>query len=108
VRGQQIHFWCSLPQAATLTFFMELLPAPPPVPDPAPAGGTAGGAPFSASGCCCPQPNGSWGGGCSWETIWSYRRAKLGPGGAATAAGWQQVNVGDVVQLQSRAEHGIA
>jgi hypothetical protein len=42
-------------QAATLPFFMELLEREPPAPDPAPSGSTAGGAPFSAAGCCCPS-----------------------------------------------------
>ena len=74
-------------QAATLTFYMELLSEEPVTPDPAPPGGTAGGAPFSAVGCCCPQPSDENGkdvtaGPCDYKGIWSYRRA-FAPGTAA-------------------------
>eukprot|EP00750_Incisomonas_marina_P001552 INCI1132.3.p1 GENE.INCI1132.3~~INCI1132.3.p1 ORF type:complete len:495 (+),score=74.00 INCI1132.3:469-1953(+) len=77
-------------QAATLTFYMELLDHDPAEPDPAPPGSTAGGTPFSTQGCCCPQEpidshivetHGSTSGvtskagSCDYRTIWSYRRA---------------------------------
>ena len=79
---------CMHRQAATLTFFMELLSTPPASPDRAlGTGGTAGGTAFSNQGCCCPEIKGQQhtnvsaserGGACDSVTIWSYRRARVG------------------------------
>lgn len=80
-------------QAATLTFFMELLDTPPTTPDPAPPGGTAGGANFSAVGCCCPTTV-SNSGQCDYRGIWSYRRAVS----RKSAPSWSEINAGDVSQ----------
>ena len=110
-------------QAATLTFYMELLNKSPSVPDPAPPGSTADGAPFSTSGCCCPTSGtattdmhthgvhqnltlSSMGGKCDYRTIWSYRRAVAGPSkrpALSTATSqlsskYFDVNVGDISQ----------
>ena len=95
-------------QAATLTFFMEKLDSDAPAPDPAPKGGTAGGAPFSSTGCCCPhlgdgEVEGAAGGArtdnCKPETIWSYRRAySRDDGPMHLPPTYFEVKVGDVSQ----------
>ena len=66
-------------QAATTTFFAQLLPKRPKVPDPAPAGGPAGGVPFEGTGCCCPGSAAKPGTkDCTWAGVWTYRRAAQG------------------------------
>ena len=91
-------------QAATLTFYMQLLPTVPLSPEMAPPGSTANGANFSSVGCCCPPDGEAADGGtttngrtvdrtafggseagargsdaarasCDYRGIWSYRRA---------------------------------
>jgi hypothetical protein len=95
-------------QAATLTFFMQLVETAPSTPDPTPAGSTAGGKNFSAVGCCCPDFDsavshelggmsdsaGTSRGSCDYRGIWSYRRAVARNGSQP----WNEVNVGDISQ----------
>jgi hypothetical protein len=113
-------------QASTITFFMELLEKPPSTPDPAPPGGTAGGYPFSSSGCCCPPTDapldvneqntnsvteeninyqssevngkGDTAGECDYRGIWSYRRAFAGGNTHLLPPSLNSVNTGDVSQ----------
>ena len=74
-------------QAATLTFYMGLRNNTPRPPDPpVPPGGTAGRIPFDIPGS---KP---W----TWDQIWTYRRAKIGPDTAHSA--WGLPGVGDVTQ----------
>lgn len=91
-------------QAATLTFFTELLSTP--TVDPAPQGSRAGGAAFSNHGCCCPTISAApyqskrnatnlGAGTCDSAGIWSYRRAFTT---ALKQPSYQTIVTGDVTQ----------
>ena len=71
-------------QAATLTFYMELLDSAPAMPDPAPAGGAAGGG--------WPDPQ-SFADGGGWRHSWSWRRSFCAGNTSLFAS-----NVGDITQ----------
>ena len=79
-------------QATNHVFFMELLARKPSTPDPAPPGSDCG-YPFGEKGsdCCCPSDLNHGSTDCTFEGVWSYRRAA----GIATMT---TAKVGDISQ----------
>eukprot|EP00039_Didymoeca_costata_P000505 m.45887 g.45887 ORF g.45887 m.45887 type:complete len:561 (+) comp10307_c0_seq1:331-2013(+) len=82
-------------QATTLTFYTQLLEKAPENPTPVPAGGDSG-VPFDNHHCCCPSSVSLPGTkNCTFEGVWSYRRAHVGIGGSTAMT---VANPGDVSQ----------